>query len=1120
MRPTIGSCSIVFGFLFALLAGGASAAAQPAPDDAPSTAPVLRFTNLSLDEGLSVTGVSSVLQDRHGFMWIGTQDGLNRYDGHRITVFRPVAFDTTSLSDAVIYALAEDSAGALWVSTLNTLERRDPRTGHFKSFPYEWNSPSAPAGRSRALLASPDGTLWAGTLTSGLDRFDPATGRFTHIRHRPGDPASLSSDAVTALLRSADGTLWVATTNGLNRMHPLPPESSAGHEYTFDRFLHDASRPTDDYLVASLLNNVPAPAALRSSVITALIEDPRTPGVLWVGTQAGLVRLDIHTGVSRTYAPPSGEFVPPVFVSLAADPNLPGVIWAATMASGLYRFDAHAGRFDAYRHDRRERSSLSSDGLVQLYADRSGLIWSVCFFNGVDRFNPAGLPFAHERRIPESANGLIENTVWGLAEDSAGRLWISTQGGLDRLDPKTGAYTHFRHDPANPRTPSSDEGFAVHVDSKGVVWYGTTTTGIDRIDSAGHRLEHFENDSRDSTGLTPGAIFVIYEDAAGTLWAGTSRGLNRFDADRRRFTRVPLDADAGRSLVVLDLFEDSSGGFWVATSEGLRRLDRRSGSVSVYRHDASDRSGLSSDIVMTIHEREREPGVLWLGTADSGLDRFDVTTGRTTHFREADGLPNVCIYGILEDDRGHLWLSTNNGISDFNPDTRTFVNYGSEDGLQSREFNQNAYFRSERTGEMYFGGINGFNRFQPDHFQRNLQPPDVVLTGLRLFHSPIEVNERGILSAPIWEANEVRLKALHRSVTLEFVALHYQNPAKNRTAYRLDGFDADWIDAGENLAATYTNLDPGHYTFRVRAANSDNIWNESGAAIDVVVLPPWYRTVWALGAYGLLLLAAAFGAHRVHHRRLQASERARQQLEERVRERTSQLEAANRELESFSYSVSHDLRSPLRAIEGFSRILVDEHEHALDHEGRGYLERVRSNVLRMGTLIDNLLEFSRVGRHAQKTDVVSTNEVVRQVIDDLSHSINGRSVNITIGDLPPCVGDATLLRQVYANLLGNAIKFTRGCEQAQIEVCGVKRGDFVHYHVADNGVGFDMQFAEKLFGVFQRLHHADEFEGTGVGLAIVDRIIRRHGGETRAEAEPGSGATFYFTVPASKEERL
>lgn len=1079
-------------------------------------APVLQFTHLTINDGLSVSGISSVLQDRLGFMWIGTQDGLNRYDGHRVDVFRPIPFDTTSLIDPVIYALAEDSRGGLWISTLTALVRRDPQTGHFRSYRYDSNSPHAPSGRSRSLLTTSDGAVWAGTMSHGLDRLDIATGTFTRLRHSPADTASLSSDGITALHRSTDGTIWVGTINGLNRLRVLSDDSPA-KAYASTRFLVDPTRQAGDYSVSSLLNSVPAPTSIRSSVVTAICEDRSEPHVLWVATQKGLVRFNTRDGASRTFLPNSNPTAAPVFVSLVADPHESGVFWAATMSNGLYRFDATAERFHYFQHDEADPSSLMGDALVQLYTDRSGLIWIVGFFSGVDRFNPAGLPFQHEHHKRNNANSLVENTVWGFAEDHDGQLWISTQGGLDRFDPRDGTYTHFRHDPNDSRTPSSAAGFGVLVDSKGILWLGTTSTGIDRIDKNGRRIDNFSHEEGDSSGLTPGAVFTIKEDRAGTIWAATSRGLNRFDAEKQRFRRVPLDADPEKEFVVFDILEDYSGVLWIGTQEGLRRLEPSTGAVSAYRYNPQNRSGLSSDVILTIHEREHEPGVLWLGTAESGLNRFDTRSGEAVHYNESNGLPNPCIYGILEDDRGHLWLSTNNGISDFDPERATVVNYGPSDGLQSREFNQSAYFRSERTGEMYFGGINGYNRFQPAGFQRNVYPPDVVLTGMKLFHKSVLVKPNGILDVPLWEEQEVQLKALHRSLTFEFIALHYQNPSKNRTSYRLEGFDEDWIDAGEENAATYTNLAPGRYTFRVRAANSDDVWTESGAAISVVVLPPWYQSGWAYGTCILLLLGGLYGIRVADRRRLRASEEARVELEERVRQRTSELEAANRELESFSYSVSHDLRAPLRAIEGFSRILVDDYSERLDDQASNYLERVRSNVLRMRTLIDDLLEFSRATRREPKRERVSPAGIIRQVIAELEPTYENRSIDLKVEDAPECLADPALLRQVYTNLLSNSVKYTRDRKRAKIHVGGERIGHLVRYHVADNGVGFDMQYSDNLFGVFQRLHSGEEFEGTGVGLAIVQRIIHRHGGEVWAEAEPNVGATFFFTLPAHGE---
>lgn len=365
---------------------------------------------------------------------------------------------------------------------------------------------------------------------------------------------SLSSDAVTALHQQADGTMWVGTTNGLNRMHARSAAASAGQHPSFDRFLHDPDRLQDDYLVQTLMSNVPADPSVRGSVITAMCEDPHEPHILWITTQAGLVRFDTRTGAMRTYVAEDA----PVFVSVVADPNVPHVFWAASIASGLYRFDARTGDFNVYRHQREEPGSLVDDSLVQLYVDRSGLIWVVGFFSAVDRFNPQGLPFTHERHIPGDPRSLVENTVWGLAEDVDGTVWVTTQAGLSRYHPATGEFSRLMHNPNDRSTPSSDEGFAVLVDSKGTLWLGTTATGVDRLGRFETEFENFRHDPVDSMSLTAGAVYAIYEDKAGTIWVGTSRGLNRFDATEHTFRRVSIEADQEHDLVVFDVHRGCS----------------------------------------------------------------------------------------------------------------------------------------------------------------------------------------------------------------------------------------------------------------------------------------------------------------------------------------------------------------------------------------------------------------------------------------------------------------------------------------------------------------------------------------------------------------------------------
>jgi signal transduction histidine kinase len=361
--------------------------------------------------------------------------------------------------------------------------------------------------------------------------------------------------------------------------------------------------------------------------------------------------------------------------------------------------------------------------------------------------------------------------------------------------------------------------------------------------------------------------------------------------------------------------------------------------------------------------------------------------------------------------------------------------------------------------------------------------------------------------------NEVTLSHENRVITLEFVALEYTSPDRNQYRYQLEGFDPRWVEAGGNRSATYTNLEPGEYTFRVTGSNNDGVWNPVGTSLRIVMLPPFWETIWFRGILAGLIVAGLYGGSRYRTRRMEALNR---ELELHVRERTAKWEAANAELEAFSYTVSHDLRAPVRAINGYTRMLMEEHASSLDAEGLRMLGVIATRTKRMGDMIDDLLTFSRTGRQTIVPARVEMLDLARSVAGDLVPMDGRVHTKVTIGELPPVHGDAALLRQVWVNLISNAVKFSAGNEQPEIEIGGREEPAATVFWVRDNGVGFDMAYQHKLFGVFERLHSQEEFEGTGVGLAIAQRVMNRHGGRIWAESQQGKGATFFFSLPSSK----
>jgi diguanylate cyclase (GGDEF)-like protein len=838
----------------------------------------IRFRHITPEDGLSQSTVHAIVQDREGLMWFGTQEGLNRFDGYEFKTFSPDSGHTKTLP--IVRALHEDRNGALWVATDGGLHRFDRATSRFVKYENDPTNPSSlSSNRIRVLFEDRDGALWVGTEGGGLNRFDRQTQTFTRFNHNPSNPTSLKSDYIRSLAQDREGALWVGTEGGgLNRMDIVTGR--------FRHFVHD---PQNRH-------------SLGSDLVRAVYMDQ--DGTLWVGTgDAGLDRFDASSETFRHF-----RHDPQDPQSLASDwvrairQDSRGTLWVGT-DGGLCEYRTETGNFNRYVHDPTDPVSLVENRVTTIYEDRGSVLW-VGTYSGVNSWNIGTGFFKHLKNDGDSPNQVSGNLIQSFAESTDERaLWIAAYGnGLNRLDRKTGRFTHYRSNPKDADSLADDRVMSLAVDRDGIVWVGTIDSGLDRLDPRTGVFTHFQHDPADASSLSRNAVTRIYEDSQGVLWVGTYKGgLNRMQRRSGEFIRYQHDSSNPTSLsndrvvAITEAAED--GVLWIGTDGGgLNRFDPEQGTFSHYRFDDSDPSSLSSDNVWAVH-RDRSSR-LWVGTQGAGLNRWEPSdrlahVGRFKRYDIKDGLPSATINGILEDDSGNLWISTNRGISRFSPDTEIFKNFDASDGLQSSEFNHGAFFKAS-DGEMFFGGSNGFNSFYPHLVRENAHPPEVTLTAFLKFNQPVD------LGAPATEVRQISLDHKDSVVAFEFAGLDYTAPEKNRYRYKLEGFDEDWIDAGRIRRATYTNLSPRSYTFRVKASNNDGVWNEEGLAVRVRMVPPPWRTWWAYSVYGLMVLGLLYSYARRQAMKLEREAEYARNLQIEVEVRTQQLAQRNKELEAFN----------------------------------------------------------------------------------------------------------------------------------------------------------------------------------------------------------------------------
>ena len=1041
------------------------------------------FRHLTIADGLSQNAVSAIIQDRRGFMWFGTKDGLNRYDGYQFVVFRHDPFDSTSISDSEITSLFEDSRGHLWVGTrAGGVNRFDRTRERFERIA------SGPRRMITAIVEDSSGSIWVGSGSEGLFRLTVRAGVTPTVQrfaHSPADAASLADDRVRTLLVDRRGVLWIGTDRGLSRHNPA----------TGAAFTH--------------LTPTSTPLAIIDSSVTALLEDSH--GRLWVGSLPGLSVLDStrtrvqhHYHRYRTYRYGWGKAV-----SLAEGRS--GRIWVAT-SSELMRFDPSTAVFEYLRHDPRNAEGINSDLPTGVYRDRSDLIWVGTNGFGLNIHDPKSNRFATFRRPDDPSSRMAGFSVYTIFEDRAGTIWIDG-GLLYQWNRTTGAFRSFETRSDRPRDFGNTGVWALVEDPPGFLW-AATYQGLYHHEIATGRSRHYRHDPADSTGLPEEIAYDVFRDRDGVIWAVTENFLVRLaDPARGRFDRWPLkERRTSSQWIFPSTTQDASGALWVGSDQGLARFDPKTASFRRYRHDPRDPRSLSHDAIRAILPDPREPNrYLWIGTAGGGLNRLDVDSGTFTHFTERDGLPNNVVYGVLADTTGRLWLSTNRGLSRFEPATRRFRNYDAGDGLQSDEFNSGAAFKS-RSGELFFGGIYGFNYFRPEAVANNPHVPEVVITGFRRGNRYETVRDSAtVLRAPISETDTLHLTYRDAVLTFEFAALEYSAPAKNRYAYRMVGFNEEWFEAGAVRAATYTNLPPGHYTFQVRASNNDGVWNEQGTSLAITILPPWWRTWWAYASYAALALAALYGARHSEMNRLRLKQRL--EIERLEGEQLRELDRARSRLFA---NVSHEFRTPLTLTMGPLDDLRAGLYGPLSPAAAEQIDLARRNAGRVLDLINEILELARTeaGRatiRARRLDLGDFVDSVTRTFMPLAerkaiaYDVQRSSEPITI------YADPDHLDRALSNLLSNAFKFTP--EGGAVRVTVTADESSARISVRDSGPGIP---AGELSRVFDRFHRvpatAVSHPGTGIGLALARELVVLQGGSIGVESDEGFGSTFTISL--------
>ena len=1022
----------------------------------------LKFTHLTTKDGLSQGYVVDILQDRRGFMWFATRDGLNRYDGYTFVVYKHDPNDPGSLSSSFIQDLMEDDQGYLWVATNNGVSRFDPTTERCARYVHEPNDPGTLGGASvKSVVQDRHGHLWFGTEDGGLDKLDPRGGTFTHYRD---DSGGRFVGRITQVIEDSHGDIWFTGKRGLFHVD------------------QETGRVTR------------RPAAINTLSADSVYEDEA--GDLWLLANSpvvGLVRYDPRTERLRSYplaarmgvalgGTTSGGSVNGI---LAADGQ--NGLWVPS-SDGLSYFDQRTERFThRFQHDDANPHSLDSNAIFAVYQDRGGVLWVGTESSGLNILNFRQRQFGHHAHRPADPGSLSLGRVKAIHQDPDGVLWVGLfPRALDRLDRKTGKIIHYVAGESDGNTLGAGTNVnSIYRDPAGYLWVGGGGSGLVRLDERTGRFKHYRHDPRDPRSLLSNNIYTIYGDRRGQMWVGVEGGISRFDPAADAFVnyRVNPDNPASLSNTVWIFYQDRSGALWAGTWGGvLVRFDDKPTAVVSYTPDSRDPRKLNGGGINAI--LEDRSGTLWVGTFD-GLYRHDRRSGAFARYTEREGLPSSSIRCIYEDRLGRLWMSTQKGVSRFDPRTETFRNYDVSDGLQSDEFSTGCFQAPD--GEILFGGTNGLNAFVPENVQDDAYVPPVVMTNFTIFNKQVRIEAASVLEQAIPYVESLTLSHAHNVFSFEFAALSYANSHKNRYRYRLENFDRSWNDAdSRHRLATYTNLDPGAYVFRVQGSNSDGVWNEQGVSLQIVITPPWWKTTWFRASTAALVLVLLAGAYQL--RMGQVRHAFDMTLEARIAERTR----IARELHDTLLQSFHGL---LLRFQAASQLL---------------LERPAEAKQELDSAIECAAGAITEGRDAVqglRTSTVEGNDlapVIRTLGDELA---TGASVEPTPAfrveveghprDMRPMVRDE--IYRIAAEALRNAF---RHAEAGRVEVEVRYDRDEFRLRVRDDGKGLD-----------QAVLAAQGIEGH-YGLRGMRERAALIGGKLAVWSEVSAGTEVELQIPA------
>jgi signal transduction histidine kinase/ligand-binding sensor domain-containing protein/DNA-binding response OmpR family regulator len=1059
----------------------------------------LQFTPLTLEDGLTNLSVYCLMQDQSGFMWFGTSEGLNRYDGKRFRLYESDPHNSGSISNNTILAMAQDSSGIIWLGNYaGNIDRLNPQTGLANVAVTNIFAQTAATASPLILCVFPDseGLLWIGT-TAGLFCYNPELNTLDNWSQHNG---KLSAQKVKVIHEDHEGRLWLGTDSGMHQ------------------FLRDS------HTIRAYGRTADSPSWFRNSFVFGICED--NLGNMWASTSQGLWRYnhaaDRFSAIA-TLSDSGADF--PHLRAMSFDPR--GYLWVADIQKGIGKFDLTTEQFD-WQSPQIPRSNYPlARNISAAMVDRGGVLWVSYYTAGIEKFDPQRAKFHHFTPTPEQLFGFSVENILALPN---GEVLLQASGDLYNFQPTSRKLTAIRMPYGLTSAKTRGKVRSLFLDHRNGVWIGTADKGLYHYDLQNRQMPAAYGFSDNDKTFSDFHINCFYEDENGTLWIGSGSGLLKYHRDSKyiqQFRHEPGDAAGISNGSVTAIIRNDDSHLWVATSRGgLNRFNTHNATFTRY-HFRQDTSENSADNSITSLYQSPD-GKLWIGTFGAGLYMWDPLTGQFTQFRTAEGLTSNAVMAILPDENGNLWLSTQSGLFHCDIATSQFTRFERSDGLQYNEFNLQSAYRDPQSGMLYFGGPNGLNMFHPARIRQSTYSPPVVITGLKIFHQPIAVDtaakSHGNLRREMPFTDAVTLQDHQKVITLEFASLDYSRPANHKFAYMLEGLESQWNIVENIRFATYTNLAAGTYRFRLKGTNSDGIWNDAETVLQMTVLPPWWRSSWAFLVYFAGLLGVLYGIRRYEMNRiLLKNELAVEHL------RSGQLQEMDQMKSRFFTNISHEFRTPLTIILGQIESLKRE---PISAKYMRKLEVANRNAQRLLTLVNQLLDLSKLeagktALNAERHNIVS---FVRQIAASFEFMAEQRNIELIFVPGLESVSvmfDTEKMEKVFFNLLSNAIKFTPEGGQITIE-CMV--GDdtqqipnkMVAIRISDTGMGIS---PDHLAHIFDRFYQADNsrtrsFDGSGIGLALVKEIVELHNGLVLVHSREGLGSDFFVCLPIAGHDHL